>query len=69
MKKEGKFCGFVWFVVPKLMINQKYRIRKMTGIKAQAQSAEKGEKEEKGEKGEENNNIAQNFDEEEEEPI
>lgn len=25
---EGKFCGFVWFVVPKLLINQKYRVRR-----------------------------------------
>jgi hypothetical protein len=63
MSKEGKFCGFVWFIIPKLMINQKYRIRKMAGIKAQVPSAEKGEK------GEENNNLSQNFDEEEEEPI
>jgi hypothetical protein len=26
--REGKFCGFVWFVIPKIMINQKYRIHK-----------------------------------------
>ncbi len=25
---EGKFCGFVWFVVPKLLISQKYRVRR-----------------------------------------
>lgn len=23
--KEGKFCGFVWFVIPKLIINIKKR--------------------------------------------
>lgn len=27
-KEEGKFCGFAWFVVPKLLINQKYRMRR-----------------------------------------
>lgn len=32
-QREGKFCGFVWFVIPKIIINQKYRIRKMEEIK------------------------------------
>jgi hypothetical protein len=50
----------LWF---RVVHHQKYRIRKMAGIKAQVPSAEKGEK------GEENNNLSQNFDEEEEEPI
>lgn len=30
--QEGKFCGFVWFVIPKIMINQKYRIKKIANI-------------------------------------
>lgn len=25
MDKEGKFCGFVWFIIPKLIINLKRR--------------------------------------------
>ena len=25
---EGQFCGFVWFIVPKIMINQKHRVRR-----------------------------------------
>ena len=28
-QEEGKFCGFAWFVVPKILINQKYRVRRM----------------------------------------
>lgn len=32
-QREGKFCGFVWFVIPKIIINQKYRIRKMEEMK------------------------------------
>ena len=38
--KEGKFCGFVWFVIPKLIINIKRRaiieagkVKKKTGKK------------------------------------
>lgn len=29
LEKEGKFCGFVWFVLPKVMINIKYRVRRV----------------------------------------
>ena len=28
-QQEGKFCGFAWFVIPKILINQKYRVRRM----------------------------------------
>lgn len=29
MKQTGEFCGFVWFVIPKIIINQKYRVAKL----------------------------------------
>lgn len=41
----GKFCGFVWFVVPKIMINQKYRIRKLAMVKPVQEEGEEKEKE------------------------
>jgi hypothetical protein len=25
LEKEGKFCGFIWFVIPKIVINIKKR--------------------------------------------
>ena len=25
MDKEGKFCGFIWFIIPKVIINIKKR--------------------------------------------
>jgi hypothetical protein len=37
LQREGKFCGFVWFVIPKIIINQKYRIRHLS---TQAKSKE-----------------------------
>jgi hypothetical protein len=41
--KEGKFCGFVWFVIPKIMINQKYRIRKLAMAKPVQEEGEEKE--------------------------
>jgi len=28
-QQEGKYCGFAWFVIPKILINQKYRVRRI----------------------------------------
>lgn len=28
-KEEGRFCGFTWFVIPKILINLKYRMRRL----------------------------------------
>lgn len=47
MDKEGKFCGFVWFVIPKLIINIKKRsiietgkVKKNEGMKKEGQMGE-----------------------------
>lgn len=44
-QREGKFCGFVWFVIPKIIINQKYRIRKMEDLKKKKGNEEEDLKE------------------------
>ena len=56
MQDEGEFCGFVWFVVPKVMINQKYRVRR--------QAMREKMRMDSGEKKEENPDEGQDSDEE-----
>ena len=47
LEKEGKFCGFIWFVVPKIVINIKKRalIEKM--VQKKAEKKEKKEEDDK----------------------
>lgn len=52
--KEGKFCGFVWFVIPKLIIN----IKRRAIIEAGKAKKETGKKNE-GEKGGESENESE----------
>ena len=52
LKEDSKFCGFTWFVIPKLLINQKYRMRRILH-KDSFVDLEEDEKEEKKEKDEE----------------
>lgn len=45
MDKEGKFCGFVWFVIPKLIINLKKRaIIEAEKVKKYREKKNEGEK-------------------------
>ena len=42
--EEGKFCGFAWFIVPKLLINQKYRIRRQLRKESEDDNEEEEER-------------------------
>jgi hypothetical protein len=41
---EGSFCGFVWFVIPKIIINQKFIMRRHFRPAGEEEGVEKEEK-------------------------
>jgi hypothetical protein len=47
LNREGSFCGFVWFVIPKIIINQKYIMRRRQEPVVVQEGERVGEKEER----------------------